>query len=86
MLDKPREGRSGAEISKALDLSSGTMYPLLGRLEKNGWVSSEWEVIDQAAAGRPRRRFYKLTGLGQTSANKALAELQMAPGALQWTT
>jgi DNA-binding PadR family transcriptional regulator len=85
-LDKPTEEKSGAEISRTLGISSGTMYPLLARFENAGWLTSEWETIDPAEAGRPRRRFYKLTALGQNSASKELANLQTAPGALLWNS
>jgi DNA-binding PadR family transcriptional regulator len=84
LLEKPLEGRSGADISRAVGVGSGTLYPLLARLENAGWLQSDWEAVDPAEIGRPRRRFYKLTGLGQTSASRALAEFQVAPGALQW--
>jgi hypothetical protein len=33
LIEKPLEGRSGADISKSLNISSGTLYPLLARLE-----------------------------------------------------
>jgi PadR family transcriptional regulator PadR len=84
LLEKPREGRSGADISRTLGISSGTLYPLLARLENAGWINSEWELMDPSDAGRPRRRFYILTGHGQTLASRALAELQTAPGVLVW--
>ena len=84
MLEKPREGRSGAEISRALGIGSGTLYPLLARLENADWMKSEWEQVDPAEVGRPRKRFYKLTGQGQTRARKALAELQTGSGELAW--
>jgi PadR family transcriptional regulator PadR len=85
LMGKPLEGRSGADFSRTLNISSGTLYPLLARLESAGWLKSEWESVEPSEAGRPRRRFYKLTGHGQTCANKALADLQMAPGVLSWT-
>jgi PadR family transcriptional regulator PadR len=85
MLEKPREGRSGAEISRALKIGSGTLYPLLARLENADWTRSEWEEVEPSEVGRPRKRFYKLTGQGQNRARKALAELQTASGALAWT-
>jgi PadR family transcriptional regulator, regulatory protein PadR len=85
MVEKPREGRSGAEISKGTAVSSGTLYPLLQRLEQAGWVTSEWEEIRPSEVGRPRRRFYTLTALGQTRAIAALTELQTAPGVLACT-
>lgn len=84
LLEKPREGRSGAEMSRATRVGSGTLYPMLARLEAAGWLSSEWEAIDPSEAGRPRRRFYKLTAVGQNSARAALAELQVAAGEPAW--
>jgi DNA-binding PadR family transcriptional regulator len=84
LLEKPREGRSGADMSKATKVGSGTLYPMLARLEAAGWLASEWEVIDPSVAGRPRRRFYKLTAVGQNNARAALADLQMAAGELAW--
>ena len=84
LLEKPLDGRSGADISRVLNLSSGTLYPLLARLEKAGWLKSEWETIDPSQAGRPRKRFYKLTGFGQTHASRSLADFQTAPGVLAW--
>jgi DNA-binding PadR family transcriptional regulator len=84
MLEKPREGRSGAEASRLLGIGSGTLYPLLARLEAAGWVKSEWEEVNPSKVGRPRRRFYKLTGQGQARANRALAELQTSTGVLAW--
>jgi PadR family transcriptional regulator, regulatory protein PadR len=83
-LAQPREQRSGAEVSREAKVGSGTLYPMLARLEQAGWLISEWEVIDPREAGRPRRRFYKLTGLGQRKANAALAEFQMPEGELAW--
>lgn len=84
MIEKPLEGRSGADISKTLNIGSGTLYPLLQRLENAGWLKSEWEKLDPSEAGRPRRRYYKLTGEGQTRAARALSDLQTAPGVLAW--
>ena len=54
LMETPREGRSGAEMSKATKVGSGTLYPMLARLEAAGWLTSEWEVIDPSEAGRPR--------------------------------
>lgn len=84
LMETPREGRSGAEMSKATKVGSSTLYPMLARLETAGWLTSEWEVIDPSEAGRPRRRFYRLTAVGQNNARAALADLQMAAGELAW--
>jgi PadR family transcriptional regulator PadR len=85
MVEKPREGRSGAELSKETGISSGTLYPLLQRLEQAGWVTSAWEQIDPSEVGRPRRRYYTLSALGQSRAVAELTELQTAPGVLACT-
>lgn len=42
------------------DISPGTLYPLLKRLERNGWLRSEAAVGD----GKRRRRYYHLTNRG----------------------
>ncbi|GAA1035421.1 MULTISPECIES: helix-turn-helix transcriptional regulator [Amycolatopsis] len=44
----------------ALDLPTGTVYPALRRLERAGWLASEWDVV----SGR-KRRTYRLTRAGQ---------------------
>ncbi len=86
LLETPHERRSGAEMSKATRVGSGTLYPMLARLEAAGWLTSEWEVIDPREAGRPRRRFYRLTAVGQNRTRAALADLQMSAGELAWNT
>jgi transcriptional regulator len=45
-----------------LDLTEGSVYPALHRLEDMGWLASEWEPV----AGR-RRRVYQLTKAGATA-------------------
>jgi PadR family transcriptional regulator len=44
----------------ALDLPTGTLYPALRRLERAGFVGSEWSTV-----GGRRRRTYRLTGAGR---------------------
>src|SRR5690349_14592766 len=75
--------RSGAEITLATNVASGTLYPMLTRLQKAGWLLSEWEDSNPVELGRPRRRFYRLTALGQSGARSALADLQMG-GVPSW--
>ena len=65
---------SGAEITKKTGLMSGTLYPILRRLEKHGWLSSYWEEIDPSQAGRPRRRLYTLNGSAHREIYDALAK------------
>ena len=55
--------------------SYGTLYKALDRLERAGYLESRWEAPDYAAeAARPRRRFYRITGMGE----RALAEARAA--------
>jgi DNA-binding PadR family transcriptional regulator len=84
LLGEKHPGRSGAEISISTKVGSGTLYPTLARLEKAGWLASEWEDVDPSEVGRPRRRFYKLTGVGQKNTQAALADLQFVPGEFAW--
>ena len=41
------------EIGTTARLPSGTVHPLLARLEGVGWLPSRWEAIDPRAQGRP---------------------------------
>lgn len=75
---------SGADISRATKLASGTLYPILFRLERAGWLESRWENDDPTALGRPRRRFYQVTALGARSARAAVMELEPAFGWIAW--
>jgi PadR family transcriptional regulator, regulatory protein PadR len=46
----------------------GTLYKALDRLERAGCLESRWEDPDYAAeAARPRRRFYRITAVGETA-------------------
>jgi len=77
-------GISGADISRATGIQSGTLYPILIRLEKAGWLSSEWEAGDPSTLGRPRKRHYKMTSLGTHAGKAAFHELVPAGGRLIW--
>lgn len=63
---------SGADISKCKPIASGTLYPILLRLESAGWLNSKWEKVDPSEVRRPRRRLYRLTGEGQRRATQVL--------------
>lgn len=52
------------------DLKEGTIYPALYRLEKQGFVASEWLRKD----GRPPRNYYKLTKEGEARYAETLEE------------
>ena len=61
--------RHGYEISKLIEARSdgalrfnvASLYPLLYRLEKRGWIKGQW--VEKA--GQRRRRYYKLTSEGR---------------------
>src|SRR5262252_5389400 len=64
--DQPRHGY---DISRLIEIRSGgaikfhvtSLYPLLHRLEKDGWIEGRWvEKPEQR-----RRRYYKLTAQGK---------------------
>ena len=64
--DRPRHGY---ELGQLIELRSGgvlhfnvaSLYPLLYRLEKRGWIRGRW--VEKA--GRRRRRYYRLTPAGK---------------------
>src|SRR5438270_13028729 len=61
--------RHGYEMSKliesrsegALRFNVASLYPMLYRLEKRGWIQGRW--VDKA--GQRRRRYYRLTAAGR---------------------
>jgi PadR family transcriptional regulator PadR len=63
----------GSQIGRLAGLPSGTVHPILARLERVGWLESSWEDIDPSREGRPARRYYRLTESGATQARRALA-------------
>ena len=72
--------RHGFQIMEVSGLPSGTVYPVLRRLERELAVESEWEDAETAStAGRRTRRVYHLTESGQqlaARARKRLADTQ----------
>jgi DNA-binding PadR family transcriptional regulator len=64
LLANPQGQFHRYSLSKDAAILSGTLYMMLGRLEKRGWLASEWED-DDVAMGRPRRRYYTLTDAGR---------------------
>ena len=71
--------RYGYDLMKAARLPSGTLYPMLARLQDQGLVTSEWEPPPADASGRPPRKYYQLTGEGVRAAR--LERAQAADGA-----
>jgi DNA-binding PadR family transcriptional regulator len=71
--------RHGYDMSRETGLKSGTLYPILMRLERQGWLEAVWE--DEPTPGRPRRHLYRLTALGRTEAAAALRAAALRAGA-----
>lgn len=58
------------EISKNIEISDGTIYPLLRRLNKEGYFTT---YLRESTEGPPRK-YYKLTTLGKETKEKLLEE------------
>jgi DNA-binding PadR family transcriptional regulator len=82
ILKATQEGhRFGLDIMDTTGLPSGTVYPTLARMEARRFVESEWEdEREAAAAGRPRRRYYRLTPEGARALGEALERLGLIAG------
>lgn len=66
--------RHGFDLLDETGLESGTVYPILRRLERAGLVRSRWEAVQRARGeGRPPRRYYELSGAGAEVLEEALA-------------
>jgi PadR family transcriptional regulator, regulatory protein PadR len=65
--------RYGFDIMDRTELPSGTVYPALSRLERDGYVKSHWEDLHKAHDDRrPPRRYYRLTAQGERVLAEAL--------------
>ena len=55
--------RHGYDLMAQAEVKSGTLYPLLMRLEAQGLLEARW--VESPQAGRPPRHVYRLTGAGR---------------------
>ncbi len=67
VLSQLHDEQYGYSLKQSLDergmeINEGTLYPLLRRLEAQGLLTSDWQVVDDA---RPRR-YYKMSQAGET--------------------
>ena len=65
------EWKHGYDLVRATGVKSGTLYPLLIRLEAQGYLEAQWQP--PAAPGRPPRHAYRLTTEGARFARNILA-------------
>jgi DNA-binding PadR family transcriptional regulator len=63
LAEAREDWRHGYDLVRSTGVKSGTLYPLLIRLEAQGYLEAEWQPA--AAAGRPPRHAYRLTALGR---------------------
>lgn len=62
LLADPDGRHWGYSLGKQAGVPSGVFYPILTRMEAEGWLASEWENPDGSG---PRRRYYQLTADGR---------------------
>ncbi len=72
LLRSPETELYGAQICRTTGLPSGTVHPILARLERHGWLESRYEQINAHLEGRAPRHFYRFTPDGAQQARKAL--------------
>jgi PadR family transcriptional regulator PadR len=71
-LDHAMQWHHGYALSQCTAIASGTLYPILMRLEKLHWLETKWE--DPQSSGRPPRHLYRLTPNGRAWAREELAD------------
>jgi PadR family transcriptional regulator PadR len=74
---EPQTWRHGYALAKLTGLKSGTLYPLLIRLEAQGLLASQWQAVQQQ--GRPPRHLYRLTSAGMALARERERVVRIAP-------
>lgn len=77
------EGRShGHAVRRVIEdrlgkrTGAGTLYKTLHSLERQGFAKGEWENQPEAEYGRPRRRFYSITGLGERALKDYITQIE----------
>ena len=72
-VDRPTAWRYGYELSRATGLKSGTLYPILIRLERHKLLEAQWITTED---GVPPRHVYRLTPNGLELARTKLVEVR----------
>jgi DNA-binding PadR family transcriptional regulator len=71
----------GFDIMDATGLPSGTVYPILRRLDREALVRAKWEKAEVAQREqRPPRRNYELTATGEALARSAVERYRALEG------
>lgn len=74
-LVDPTKELCGADLLDQIGLASGTLYPILMRLEEARWLTSRQEDVEPSRVGRPRRRLYRITPTGLQKTRSLRAEI-----------
>ena len=61
-----------------LQVSDGSLYPALHKLEQEGWISAEWK----ASENNRRAKYYSLTRLGRRKLNQETADWERLSAAI----
>jgi PadR family transcriptional regulator, regulatory protein PadR len=85
LVADPATPHYGYDLMRAAKLPSGTLYPMLARLQQEGLVDSEWEEQRLDASGRPPRKYYRLTAEGARVARLELAQTSGPPSRTRHT-
>ncbi len=72
LAGQPRAWRHGYALAAATGLKSGTLYPLLMRLQAQGLLEAQWQPT---LGVRPPRHLYRLTGAGLALARERTGTL-----------
>ena len=74
--DTSEQGLYGLQVAQVLRMPTGSVFPILGRLERAGWIVGTWEDPEQAALAkrRRRRRYYRLTAVGHRAATEVVSK------------
>ena len=82
LLESSGRWSYGYELASRTGIRSGTLYPLLIRLEAQGYLQAEWQP--PAASGRPPRHAYRLTAEGRRLARAETAAVGNECSAPAW--
>jgi PadR family transcriptional regulator PadR len=82
-LHDPERELYGLQICEEAGLATGTIHPILARLERVGWLKSRWEQIDPRVEGRRPRRYYEINPNSIAKIQAALARAQQKAPALR---
>ena len=67
----------GFDVMDVAGLPSGTVYPILSRMEHRGLVEASWEDQEShRSEGRPARKYYRLTAEGRVALSGAVERMR----------